>query len=164
MAFYDFYMQAVSNPKQAWKEGFQALVDDQFENASTVQYDVEEEDGFGTLKFHSIECRINSLVDAKTGQRVNDDYKKIIFPDLDKAPDLGTRYRFDNNIWIVFSTDNIKTDTSSAYLRRCNNVLTIEDKYGVIHHEPCYIDYKVTETQLLYYGRSFWAYSSKFSI
>lgn len=148
MAFYDFYMQAVSNPKQAWKEGFQALVDDQFENASTVQFDVEEEDSFGTLKFHPIECRINSLVDAKTGQRVNDDYKKIIFPDLDKAPDLGTRYRFDNNIWIVFSTDNIKTDTSSAYLRRCNNVLTIEDKYGVIHHEPCYIDYKVTETQL----------------
>lgn len=63
-------------------------------------------------------------------------------------PELGTRYRFDNNIWMVFSTDNIKTDTSSAYLRRCNNVLTIEDKYGNIHQEPCYIDYKITESQL----------------
>lgn len=148
MAFYDSYIVSVQPPKQYWKEQLQEMVNQEFENASTVQYDVMEEDSFGSLTFHPVECRINSLVDAKTGQRNNDDYRKIIFKDLNKSPSIGTRYKFENNIWICFSTDNIKTDTSSAYLRRCNNVITIEDKYGKIHREPCYIDYKITESQL----------------
>lgn len=150
MAYYDGFMACNhARPKQYWQEQLQEMVNQEFDNASTVQYDIEEEIAFGTLEFKTLsECRITTLVDAKTGQRVNDDYKRIIFKDLTKIPELGTRYRFDNNIWMVFSTDNIKTDTSSAYLRRCNNVLTMEDKYGNIHQEPCYIDYKITESQL----------------
>lgn len=148
MAFYDNFVKSTVTPKQYWIEQLQEMVSEQFDNASTIQYDIEEEDSFGSMTFHPVECRITTLVDAKTGQRVNDDYKKIIYKDLTKNPDLGTRYRFDNNIWMVFSTDNIKTPTSSAYLRRCNNVITTEDKYGNIHQEPCYIDYKITETQL----------------
>lgn len=148
MAFYDVFVESNLEPKIYWKEQLQELVDASFSNSSTVQFDVEEETGFGTLNFKNVECRITTLVDAKTGQRVNDDYKKIIFKDLNKTPEIGARYRFDNNIWMVFSTDNIKTDTSSAYLRRCNNVIGIEDEYGNLHYEPCYIDYKITETQL----------------
>lgn len=150
MAYYDSFMTCnYARPKQYWQEQLQEMVNQEFENASTTQYDIEEEVAFGTLKFKTLsECRITTLVDAKTGQRVNDDYKKIIFKDLNKALEIGTRYRFDNNIWMVFSTDNIRVDTSSAYLRRCNNVLTMEDKYGNIHQEPCYIDYKITESQL----------------
>lgn len=150
MAYYDSFMTCnYARPKQYWQEQLQEMVNKEFDNASTTQYDIEEEVAFGTLEFKTLsECRITTLVDAKTGQRVNDDYKKIIFKDLTKAPEIGTRYRFDNNIWMVFSTDNIRTDTSSAYLRRCNNVLTMEDKYGNIHQEPCYIDYKITESQL----------------
>jgi len=147
MAFYDNFCKSILTPKQYWVQGMQEKVNQEFENASTVEYDVEEEIRFGSLEFAPVECRITSLVDAKTGQRVNDDYKKIIYNDLNKKPELGTRYRFDNNIWMVFSTDNLKTVTSSAYLRRCNNTLNIEDKYGLIHHEPCYIDYSLTETQ-----------------
>lgn len=148
MAFYDNFIKSTVTPKQFWDEGIQELVNDQFTNASSIQFDVEEEDEFGSMTFHPVECRITSLVDAKTGQRNNDDYKKIIFRDLKKEPEYGTRYRFSDNIWMVFSTDNLKTPTSSAYLRRCNNVITIEDKYGNIRHEPCYIDYRITETQL----------------
>lgn len=150
MAYYDGFLACNhAQPKSYWKEQLQELVNREFSNASTTQYDIEEEVEFGTLEFKTLdECRITSLVDAKTGQRVNDDYRKITYKDLSKAPELGTRYRFDNNIWIVFSTDNVRTDTSSAYLRRCNNVLVTEDKYGNIHKEPCYIDYKITESQL----------------
>ena len=148
MAFYDNYVSSISTPKNYWKEQLQEVVNQSFENASTIQFDIEEEDEFGSMMFHPVECRITSLVDAKTGQRNNDDYRKIIFKDLTKEPVIGTRYRFEDNIWMCFSTDNIKTDTSSAYLRRCNNVITTEDKYGKIHEEPCYIDYKVNETQL----------------
>ena len=148
LAYYDTFIKSSRTPKQMWKDGLQALVDYSFENTSTIQFDVEEEIDFGTLEFAPITVRVNSLVDAKTGQRINDDYKKLIFKDLDYKPKIGTRYRFDNNIWIVFSTDNVKTDTSSVYVRRCNNTMNIQDKYGNIHKEPVYIDYKVTENQI----------------
>jgi hypothetical protein len=125
----------------------QELVNYQFDNASTYYTNIEEEIAFGTLEFRTISARINTIIDAKTGQRVNDDYKKLIFQDLTYNPELGSRYRFDDNIWIVFSTDNLRTDTSSVYIRRCNNTINTQDEYGNIHREPCYIDYKVTETQ-----------------
>ena len=147
MAFYDTFIRSNKIPREKWKDGLQALVDREFENASTY-YTIEEEVAFGTLDFKEINARVNSLVDAKTGQRVNDDYKKIIFSDLDYSPEIGTRYRFNDNIWMVFSTDNIKTDTSSVYVRRCNNTMNWQDKYGNIHEEPCYIDYKITENQI----------------
>lgn len=148
MSYYSNFVMTNKNPKQKWKDGLQALVDKEFTNASSFTEDVEEEIEFGSLEFKPINVRVNSLVDAKTGQRINDDYKKIIFPDLDYQPVIGTRYRFDNNIWVVFSTDNVKTDTSAVYVRRCNNTMNTQDKYGNIHREPCYIDYKVTENQL----------------
>lgn len=148
MSFYDNFVKTNKSPKEQWKDGLQELVNQQFTNASTFYTDVEEEIEFGTLEFKKINVRVNTLVDAKTGQRINDDYKKIIFPDLNYHPDIGTRYRFDDNIWIVFSADNIKTDTSAVYVRRCNNTMNTQDEYGNIHKEPCYIDYKVTENQI----------------
>lgn len=148
MSFYGNFVKSNKSPREKWKDGLQALVDREFANASTYYEDVEEEIGFGTLKFKPINMRVNTLVDAKTGQRINDDYKKLIFPDLDYHPEIGTRYKFDNNIWIVYSTDNIKTDTSAVYVRRCNNTMNMQDEYGNIHREPCYIDYKVTENQI----------------
>ena len=149
MNYYDTFLRGTRYPKEKWHDGLQAAVDKVFINASTYQENiVEEEIEFGTLEFKPIQCRVVSLVNATTGQRVNDDYKKIIFPDLQYKPQLGSRYRFENNIWIAFSTDNILSSTASVYIRRCNNTLNIEDKYGNIHREPCYIDYKVNETQL----------------
>lgn len=148
MSYFDTFVKSSKNPKEKWKDGLQELVNKSFENASTYQTDVEVEIGFGILEFEPIICRVTTIIDAKTGQRVNDDYKKLIFPDLDYLPKLGTRYRFENNIWLVINTDDIKTDTAAVYVRRCNNTMNFQDKYGNIHKEPCYIDYKVTENQL----------------
>lgn len=149
MKYFDTFLQGTRKPSIQWHEALQAAVDKRFENASTYQEGVvEEEIEFGTLEFRPINCRVTSLVNATTGQRINDDYKKIIFPDLSYKPKLGSRYRFDNNIWLVYSTDNILSATSNVYIRRCNNTLNIEDKYGNIYREPCYIDYKINETQL----------------
>lgn len=147
MSYYNTFLKSSKTPSEFHRTALQEFVDYEFDNASTYYTDVEEEIAFGTLKFKPCTVRINTIVDAKTGQRVNDDYKKIIFKDLTYSPRLGTRYRFNDNIWIVFSTDNTKTDTSSVYVRRCNNTINTQDKYGNIHKEPCYIDYKITETQ-----------------
>lgn len=148
MPFFDDYLKIIDTPKEAYKKHFQNVVNSLFDVTTTVHYDIEEEVSFGTLQFKQIDARVNNLVDAKTGQRVNDDFKKIIFSDNDYKPIIGTRYRFNNNIWIVFSTDNVKTDTASVYVRRCNNTLNTQDKFGNIHIEPCYVDYSPTETQI----------------
>lgn len=148
MSFYDNFLKIVEKPSESHRRMYQELVNYTFDNASTYWEDVGEEKEFGTLVFDKIEARINDIVDAKTGQRINDDYKKIIFRDLQYSPDIGTRYQFDDNIWMVFSANNIRTDSSSVYIRRCNNTMNTQDKYGNIHKEPCYIDYKVTEAQI----------------
>lgn len=148
MKYYETFLKLNYSPNTRWNNQMQEAVNKFFENASTYTEDVMEEKNFGKMDFENIKCRVTSLVDAKTGQRINDDYKKIIFPDLKYQPSLGTRYKFDNNIWITFSTDNIKTPTSNVYLKRCNNTMGFEDKYNNVYYEPCCIDYKVTEDQL----------------
>lgn len=127
---------------------YQSFVDETFEESTSYFTDVQEEVEFGSLLWENIDIRITSLIDVKTGQRISDDYKKLLFKDLTYKPSLGTRYQFDDNIWMVFSTDNIKTPISSVYVRRCNEVLTTLDKYGNIHYEPCIVDYNVIETSL----------------
>lgn len=148
MSYYDTFLGTTIEPSVGWRMGLQAVIDSQFDNASTYYEDIEEEIEFGTLEFKTLKVRVNSIIDAKTGQRINDDFKKIIFPDITYKPSLGLRYRFDNNIWIVYSTDNIRTDQSEVYVRRCNNVITMQDRYGNIHKEPVTVDYKVTENQI----------------
>lgn len=124
------------------------LVDQEFWDASTVEEDIEEEVEFGSLQFKPIRARTTTIVDVKTGQRNGDDFRKIIFYDPNHRPEVGTRFRFDGCIWLSFATKNLKTSTSSLYAYKCNHTLNSQDKYGQIHREPCYIDYKLNETQM----------------
>lgn len=161
MPFYDGFM-IVNNapPSVKWRRHLQDTVDKQFENASTWWDDIYEEKEFGSDKidqisnpeileevFNKIEARITSLVDAKSGQRDNDDYKQIIYKNTSYKPKYGQRYYFDDNIWIIYSTENIRSSSANAYVRRCNNVIGIKMDDGTTHKEPCSIDYKMTETQ-----------------
>lgn len=146
--YYDNFVATVPNPRDSYLIQQQEIINQLFVNAPTYFTDVEEEKVAGSLIFESIFVRINNLIDAKSGRRVNDDFKKIIFSDIEHAPAIGARFRFEDNIWLTFSTDNIKTSTAAVYVRRCNNTLNSQDKYGNVHQEPCYIDYGVTEAQV----------------
>ena len=148
MAYYDAFMFDYGPPGESYKTAYQELVNQEFSNSPTYQSDVEEEIDFGTLEFKPLPSRITTLVNSTTGQKINDDFRKIVYQDISYKPRLGTRYRFDDNIWIVNSTDNHKSITASAYLRRCNNTINTQDDYGNIHKEPVFIDYAVNESQL----------------
>jgi len=123
MNYYDSFMAVNGNPKDKWYEDFQEFQEQQFDDASTVQYDIEEEIEFGTLEFKPIRARLTTIIDVKTGQRNGDDFRKITFFDYTHRPAPGTRYRFDDNIWIVFATKNLKVSSSSVYVYRCNTTL-----------------------------------------
>jgi len=149
MSYYDTFLAINKSPKEFYLDQMQELVTESFNNSSTVQNDIEEEIAFGTLKFSLCEARITSLIDVNTGKRINDDVKKILFKDLGHTPILGTRYRFEDNIWITINTDNIKTATSSVYVQRCNSTLNSQDQYGNVHEEPCFVDFNVTASKRL---------------
>lgn len=148
MNYYDSFLKVNGKPKDEWYQSSVELQTMQFDDTSTVWDDIEEEISFGTLKFQPIRARVTTIIDVKTGQRNGDNFRKIIFYDYTHRPVAGTRYRFDDNIWIVFATKNLKVSSSSVYVYRCNNTLNTQDKYGNIHREPCYMDYKLNETQL----------------
>lgn len=148
MEYFSSFMATSGTPKEDILEQMQEMVNEQFEVASSVQDDIYQEVEFGTLQFKKIEARITHLINSATGDRVGDDFKKITFKDLSFKPKLGSRYKFDENIWLVYATDNIKSATSACYVRRCNNTMGMLDKYGNVHREPCYIEYKPTKTSV----------------
>ena len=147
--YYETFVYNSFAPSKEFHLFEQELVNDEFEFAPTWHQDIEQEIAFGSLEFKKIDARINQIMDSKVGDRINDDYRKIIFRDLNFKPELGSRYRFDNNIWIVYSTDNIKSVHSSCYLRRCNNTINVQDQYGNIHQEPCIVDIKPTKSGIV---------------
>lgn len=146
LKYYDSFIYGVNKPFEEFHSFEQELVNEDFECSPTYYKDIEQEIEFGSLVFEKIGARVNQIMDSKVGDRINDDYRKLIFSNSSFKPELGSRYRFDNNIWIVYSTDNIASTHSSCYIRRCNNTINIQDKYGNIHQEPCVIDVKPTKS------------------
>ena len=146
MSYYDTFLYSSLNPKEELDRTMQQVVSSQFFDSVSYWEDIEQEIAFGTQEYQTISARITNVIDYTTGERIGDDYKKIMFEDFNFKPLLGSRYRFDNNVWIVYFINNIKSLTSSALLRRCNNVLCFQDEYGNIHQEPCYIDNKPTRS------------------
>lgn len=144
--YYDSFIYNTAKPFDEFHSFEQELINEDFECSPNWYQDIEQEVEFGSLEFKKIDARINQIMDSKVGDRINDDYRKIIFRDLSFKPELGSRYKFDNNIWIVYSTDNIKSTHQSCYIRRCNNTINLQDKYGNIHQEPCIIDIKPTKS------------------
>lgn len=145
MKYYDSFMATAKTPVELWKEHTQQFLNENFINSSNY-LTVGREIGFGTLEFECISARVMSVLDSKVGDKINDDFKTIFFDDLQYKPPLGARFSFDNNIWIVYSTDNYNNLNSACYIRRCNNTINSLDEKGNVHQEPCVVDLKPTRS------------------
>ena len=112
-------------------------------------YEIQMEPIRGSREFSSIVCRINHAINPKTGLNLGDDFKVLIFFDLNSPITMGYRFIFDNSWWIVTNTDNYNASTKSVVVRRCNNTI----KYihnGMIIEEPCIIDYATKYSNVYY--------------
>lgn len=145
-SFYDAYLTIATDPSDTYKNDQQAFINAQFANTPSV-YTVEEELIFGTQTFTNLEARITHVINPKTGENQGDDYRNIIFKNVDIQKGLGIRYRFDNNIWLTINSDYYKYTTANSILRRCNNVVKFYDEDGALIQEPCILDYGLTSTQ-----------------
>ncbi len=123
-------------------EQFQALLSEQFEVASDY-YVIKEESSFASGSYVNVGVRINRGINVYTGEKLGDDFKLVLFKELNHPIDFGRFYYFDNNYWLTYNTEKIKNLVASCMVRRCNNVLRWYDTDGVYHQEYCILDYQI---------------------
>lgn len=146
MRYLDASLAMKHAPKDVYTEQFQTILTRDFKNTFDWHV-IQEEIVFGSGEYSDVEVRINHAIDAKTSQKMGDDFKLILFSDIAKETGLGYLYYFDENYWITINTESIKNLASSITVRRCNNTLRWIDENGSRKTHPCSIDYIIGENR-----------------
>jgi hypothetical protein len=134
-------------PKEIWRNAFQERIYDQFYNSSDW-WTIQEETYFSSGVFKDIDVRITGVISNETGSTPTDDFKKLLFRDIDHLTALGWFYWFDDNFWIVVNTERTKTLNASCTVKRCNNVLRWIDELGGKYSVPFTLaDYLIRENR-----------------
>ena len=134
-------------PRQQHIDDFQQLLDEQFYDAADV-FTIQEETALASGVYQNIDVRITGLINTNTGERIEDDFKKILFQDVGHPVSLGKMYQFDSNYWVTVNIDKVKTLASTATVRRCNNVLRWQDRNtGAVYRVPCAVNYLIKENR-----------------
>ena len=129
-----------TSPKTKYIQGFQELVRSQFYNSSDW-FTISEETALASGVYQNIDVRINSIIDTNTGEKIQDDFKKLLFIDINHSVDVGRLYQFDNNYWLTINVDKHKTLAADATIKRCNNTLRWQDSEGAVYEVPCSLGY-----------------------
>jgi len=134
-----------TDPKDSYRDLFQETLNNQFYNASNW-WTIAEEISNGSAEFQDVDVRIAHLINSETGLKLGDDWKTLLFKDVDHSTQLGKLYTFDTNTWLTINTEISKNLTGTCTIRRCNNTLRwIDEPTGVFYQEPCCIEYAVKE-------------------
>jgi hypothetical protein len=134
-----------TNPKQQYIDIFQKTLDEQFYNSSDW-WTIKEETYLGSNIYTDTDVRISHVINAETGLKLGDDWKTVLFPDISHTLDIGKRYIFDNNVWMIINIETIKNIAATCTIRRCNNTLRwIDEATGAYYEEPCCMEYLVKE-------------------
>ena len=132
----------MDSPKGTITDTFQAMLTADF-YTTFDWYIIQEESSIGSKTFVDINVRINQAIDSVTGVKLGDDYKLLLFQDLDHTSEIGHLYSFDSNYWIVSHSEVLKSLGSSCTVRRCNNILRWVDDNGKEYSEYCVADNKI---------------------
>lgn len=140
------FFPASSFPKDTYIANYTQIISREFQNSSDW-FEIEEETYNGSEIFEKKIVRINQVINSLTGEKGEDDFKLLIFKP-GETTSIGRYYKFNNNYWLVITTDKIKSISTSATVRRCNNILRWIDKNGSIHSAPiAYGDYLLRENR-----------------
>ena len=110
---------------------------------------IEQETGIGTEEFFSIEVVVQT-VRNDSGEKVSEDWRRLVFRDIKYPTRIGNRYRFamdlnpetpveKQSIWLATNEGNVIT-TASQVVQRCNGTLgsiyVNEKGEKTYHYEP----------------------------
>lgn len=147
---FDFFSDRVGTsegclPNQYYREMLQAHINYNWDNTS-AKVTVNEEVSLGSFTFEPLEVWMDYVVGmTSTGVKNGDDFRKLLFKDIDHPIIRGRYYMFEDNYWIGDFTDEKSGLAKSMSVRRCNNYLRIVDpENGRVHVMPCVVDYDMT--------------------
>ena len=136
---------AIQNPKDSIRELQQAAIDSLWD-CTTAMYTIKEQADFGSKVYKDIEVWIDYVVGlGSRGTTNGDDFRQLIFRDINHPTKRGLYYKFDDNTWLTYFTDDYASLSKDIGVRRCNNIMRIVDPMnGSIFSIPCVIDYDMT--------------------
>ena len=106
MLYYDAKRRVLpSSPNNYYREQMQQLINSQWDNTTMLQT-IEEEKPFASFQFHEIEVRMIHALDKSTRAKQGDDFRELVFKDIDYLVNLGNYYKFSDKYIIII--DNIK--------------------------------------------------------
>ena len=136
---------AIQTPNDYFRDQQQAAIDQQWD-CTSAKYTIKEQFEFGSNVYNDIEVWIDYVVGlGSRGTTNGDDFRQLIFRDINHQVKRGLYYQFDGNTWITYFNDEVASLSKDAGVRRCNNVMRIIDpENGSIFSIPCVIDYDMT--------------------
>lgn len=135
----------IQTPNNYFRDQQQAAIDQQWD-CTSAKYTIKQQADFGSDVYNDIEVWIDYVVGlGSRGTTNGDDFRQLIFRDINYQVKRGLYYQFDGNTWIVYFSDEYSSLSKDAGVRRCNNVMRIVDpENGSIFSIPCVIDYDMT--------------------
>lgn len=135
----------IQTPNNYFRDQQQAAIDQNWD-CTSAKYTIKQQADFGSNTYNDIEVWIDYVVGlGSRGTTNGDDFRQLIFRDIDYQVKRGLYYYFDENYWIVYFSDEYSSLSKDAGVRRCNNVMRIVDpENGSIFSIPCVVDYDMT--------------------
>ena len=128
-------------PNDYYRTHFQKLINDKWLETTTLHM-IEMETKLGTFEFEEIEVRLIHAIEKSTGVKQGDDFREIVFQDIEQNAPKGLYYKFDGCYWITVNTDEYNRISKNIIARRCNNWFRYRDPYtGAIVSVPCIMEY-----------------------
>lgn len=144
MVYYDAKCKITTKtPNDYYRNHMQELINSQWDNTTMLQ-NIEEEYPFKSFQFRPIQVRMIHALDKSTRTKQGDDFRELIFKDIDYTVNLGAYFRFASAYWLAINLDELNRTTKNIIVRRCNNVLRWKDEEGKIHEHPCILEYDAT--------------------
>lgn len=147
---FDFFENGISNgiiqtPNDYFRDQQQAAIS-QLWDCTSSRYIIQQQTDFGSNIYSDIEVWIDYVVGMTSRGTTNgDDFRQLLFEDINYPAKRGLYYKFDDNTWITYFTDEYSSLDKSVGVRRCNNVMRIKNpENGSIFSIPCVIDYDMT--------------------
>ena len=136
---------AIQTPNDYFRDQQQAAIDQNWD-CTSAKYTIKQQADFGSNVYNDIEVWIDYVVGlGSRGTTNGDDFRQLIFRDINYQVKRGLYYQFDGNTWITYFNDEVASLSKDAGVRRCNNVMRIIDpENGSVFSIPCVIDYDMT--------------------
>lgn len=143
--FYNAKRQMLpSDPNMGYRKHFQEVINKKWLETTTRRM-IKAETFVGSFKFEDIEVKINHALDKSTMKKIGNDFREIIFKDIEHNAPKGMYYMYNDSYWLCHNIDEDNRTSKNIMIRRCANAARWRsDVDGRIIEYPCIVEYDVT--------------------